>query len=50
MKLVFDTPFAIPLGALGWLALGVVGLTLGVGLANSLEVMGKPPLEVLRSE
>jgi putative ABC transport system permease protein len=50
MKWVFDTPFAIPLGALAWLALGVVGLTLGVGLASSLEVLGKTPLEVLRTE
>jgi hypothetical protein len=50
MKWVFDTPFAIPLGALAWLALGVIGLTLGVGLASSLEVLGKTPLEVLRTE
>jgi putative ABC transport system permease protein len=50
MKWVFDTPFAIPLGALAWLALGVVGLTLAVGLASSLEVLGKTPLEVLRTE
>ena len=50
MKWVFDTPFAIPVGALGWLAFGVVGLTLAVGLLNSLEVLGKPPLEVLRSD
>ena len=50
MKFVFDTPFAIPLGPLAWLALGVIGLTLGVGLANSLEVVRKTPLEVLRTE
>lgn len=50
MKFVFETPFAFPLGSLGLLALGVVGLTLGVGLLNSLEVLRKTPLEVLRTE
>lgn len=50
MKWVFDTPFAVPFGALAWLALGVIGLTLTVGLANSVEVLRKTPLEVLRTE
>jgi putative ABC transport system permease protein len=50
MKLVFDTPFAVPAGPLAGLALGVIALTLAVGLANSLEVLRKTPLEVLRTE
>jgi hypothetical protein len=32
------------------LAVGLVALTTTVGLWNSLEVLNKPPLEVLRAE
>jgi hypothetical protein len=32
------------------LAAGVVALTVGVGLANSLDVVRRTPLEILREE
>jgi putative ABC transport system permease protein len=49
-RFVFDTPFTLPLPALGALGLLVVAGTAAVGLANSLEVVRKTPLEVLRGE
>jgi putative ABC transport system permease protein len=40
----------LPLGPLAGLGAAVVGLTVLVGLANSREVLRRPPLEVLRAE
>jgi len=49
-RFVFDGRFTLPL--LPYVALGatVVGLTVAVGLANSRDVLRRPPLEVLRAE
>lgn len=47
---MFDGRFALPALPLAALTLGVVGLTVGVGLLNSREVIRRTPLEVLRTE
>lgn len=47
---VFESAFALPVVALGGLAGAVVVLTVAVGLWNSLEVVNKTPLEVLRND
>lgn len=47
---VFDSTFGLPGLALGGLVATVVALTVGVGLWNSLEVVNRTPLEVLRSD
>ena len=47
---VFDGPFSLPLAALTGLTLGVVALTVIVGLVNSREVVRRTPLEVLRDQ
>jgi putative ABC transport system permease protein len=49
-RFVFDGSFALPALALSALMLLVVGLTVIVGLANSRDVVRRPPLEVLRQE
>ena len=49
-RFVFDGRFSLPLLPFGALAAGVVALTVAVGLANSREVLRRPPLEVLRAE
>ncbi len=49
-RFVFDGTFALPLGPLAGLGATVVLLTVVVGLANSREVLRRPPLEVLRAE
>jgi len=49
-RFVFESSFTIPVGSMGALAAGVVALTLGVGLANSLDVVRRTPLEILREE
>lgn len=49
-KFVFEARFSIPWGSMSLLALGLVVLTTVVGLWNSLEVLKRPPLEVLRTE
>lgn len=49
-RFVFDNAFTLPLGPMSALAFGIVTLTLVVGLANSREVVRRPPLEVLREE
>lgn len=49
-KWIFDTHFVLPMGAMSALAGALVALTMTVGLWNSLEVLNRPPLEVLRSE
>jgi putative ABC transport system permease protein len=46
----FDGTFWLPVPALAGLVLGVVALTVGVGLWNSREAVQRTPLEVLRSE
>jgi putative ABC transport system permease protein len=46
----FGTRFVLPIGALGLLAVAMVVLTVGVGLAGSLPVLRRPPLDVLRSD
>ena len=47
---VFEGAFAIAAAPLAALTLGVVGLTVIVGLLNSREVLRRTPLEVLRLE
>ncbi|HUF36427.1 MAG TPA: FtsX-like permease family protein [Gemmatimonadales bacterium] len=47
---VFEGRFSLPAGPLAALSLGVVGLTVVVGLLNSREVIRRTPLEVLRAE
>jgi putative ABC transport system permease protein len=49
-KWVFDTHFVLPAASMAALAGGLVLLTTVVGLWNSLEVLNRPPLEVLRAE
>jgi putative ABC transport system permease protein len=46
----FGTRFVLPIGSLGLLAIAMVVLTVGVGLAGSLPVLRRPPLDVLRSD
>ena len=46
----FDTRFVLPVASMLALAGGMVLLTTMVGLWNSLEVLNRPPLEVLRSD
>jgi putative ABC transport system permease protein len=47
---VFEGSFTIPLAAMSVLAAGIVTLTVAVGLANSLDVVRRTPLEILREE
>ncbi len=49
-KWYFDAQFVLPIVPVLVLALGLVILTTVVGLLNSLEVLRRPPLEVLRAE
>jgi putative ABC transport system permease protein len=49
-RFVFDGRFTLPIGSFTLLGLCVVALTVAVGLANSRDVLRRPPLEVLRSE
>jgi putative ABC transport system permease protein len=49
-RFVFDGRFTLPVGPFALLGLSVVALTVAVGLANSRDVLRRPPLEVLRSE
>jgi len=49
-RYLFEGRFGLPIGELAGLGLGVVALTLIVGLANSRDVVAKTPLEVLRAE
>jgi putative ABC transport system permease protein len=49
-RFVFDGRFTLPALPFGMLGLGVVALTVAVGLANSRDVLRRPPLEVLRGE
>ena len=47
---VFEAPFELPALQLLGLTLLLVGLTLGVGLWNSAEILKRAPLAVLREE
>lgn len=47
---VFDQEFLIPWGGLGALAALVAGGTVVVGILSSLDVVRRPPLQVLRAE
>lgn len=49
-KWVFETSFALPRMQLGVLTVALVALTLLVGFINSVDLLRKPPLEVLRNE
>jgi putative ABC transport system permease protein len=49
-RFVFDGPFSLPLVPMSGLTLAIVALTVIVGLANSREVVRRPPMEVLREE
>jgi putative ABC transport system permease protein len=49
-RFVFEGTFTVPFSAMSALAAGVVALTVGVGLANSLDVVRRTPLEILREE
>jgi putative ABC transport system permease protein len=47
---IFSAHFILPVASMVALAVGLVALTTIVGLWNSLEVLRRPPLEVLRTE
>jgi putative ABC transport system permease protein len=49
-KWVFEAPFHLPALELASLTLLLIGLTLGVGLWNSAEILKRAPLAVLREE
>ena len=49
-RFVFEGSFTVPLASLSALGVSVVALTVGVGLANSVDVVRRTPLEVLREE
>jgi putative ABC transport system permease protein len=49
-KFVFSASLALPAPSLGALAATVVALTMLVGVWNSLEVLNRTPLEVLRND
>ena len=49
-RFVFEGSFTVPLASFSTLALSIVALTVAVGLANSVEVVRRTPLEVLREE
>ncbi len=49
-RFVFESRFTLPLVPMLGLAAGLVALTTLVGLWNSLDVLERPPLEVLRAE
>jgi putative ABC transport system permease protein len=50
MKWVFEVPFVLPTGSIAILPVGLVVLTVTVGLWSSREVWTRAPLEVLREE
>jgi putative ABC transport system permease protein len=49
-RFMFEGRFTLPLLPLAGLGAAVVVLTVVVGLANSRDVLRRPPLEVLRAE
>jgi putative ABC transport system permease protein len=50
VRYVFEGGFAVPGPALLGLVLGLMVLTVTIGLSGSTEVWRRPPLEVLRAE
>jgi putative ABC transport system permease protein len=50
VRYVFEGSFAVPAPALLGLVVGLMVLTVSVGLSGSTEVWRRPPLEVLRAE
>jgi putative ABC transport system permease protein len=49
-RYVFEGSFTVPLAAMSAFALGMVALTVAVGLGNSIGVVRRTPLEILREE
>lgn len=49
-RFVFETSYALPFGALGVLLGLIVTLTVVIGMANSLDVLRRTPLEALRND
>ncbi|MFL5462366.1 MAG: ABC transporter permease [Gemmatimonadales bacterium] len=49
-RFVFEGSFTIPVAGMSALGAGIVALTVAVGLANSLDVVRRTPLENLREE
>lgn len=49
-RFVFETSYALPYGALAALLGAIVLLTVGIGLGNSLDILRRTPLDVLRSD
>jgi putative ABC transport system permease protein len=49
-RFVFEASFSLPLIPMSGLILSIVALTVLVGLANSRDVVRRPPLAVLRDE
>jgi putative ABC transport system permease protein len=47
---VFKTGFQLPVAQLGGLTVLLIGITLGIGLWNSAEILKRAPLAVLREE
>jgi putative ABC transport system permease protein len=50
VRFVFEARFTLPIASLSALSLSVVGLTVLVGLASSLDLFRRTPLAVLRAE
>jgi len=46
----FETPWSVAWGQLLLLWAGLCAITVGLGMANSLGVLRRPPLEILRQE
>jgi putative ABC transport system permease protein len=49
-RYLFDGPFSLPVVPMSAISVGIVLLTVLVGLGNSLDVVRRSPLEVLREE
>jgi putative ABC transport system permease protein len=49
-RFVFETSYALPYGAIASLTAAVVLITVAIGLGNSLDILRRTPLAVLRNE
>jgi energy-converting hydrogenase Eha subunit A len=49
-RFVFETSYAFPYPALAALMATIVLLTVGIGLGNSLDILRRTPLDVLRND
>jgi len=49
-NIVYETSFVLPLVPLAVLTIALVSLTTVVGLWSTLDVLERPPLEVLRAD